>query len=217
MTNCHTIYMARILATALVVSLACLSGCATQEPCVSAQHHSAAHDDAPFIPSPSATYVFRQQWKMIRQMSKDFHVDVTVMWMPCGEENSMYYPDENRIVLCTEMAEHPGAAIMFAAHEMGHAVTNNLLSETDENDADEIGALAMIRHEWWNEMLEGAIYYQENPPLEHIPGDPHPATGFRAWEFACLESGGVERSPSDCVSLYDGLKLKWSMRLGIPQ
>lgn len=206
------------LAATLVAALVS-QGCIVQDGPVTAQaHHThTGNDDASFIPTPSATYVFQQQRKIIKQMARDFHVEVHVMWQPCGEENSAYDPIDNRIILCTEMSAHPGAAIMFAAHEMGHAVTNNLLDELDENDADEIGALAMIRHEWWNEMLEGSIYWMETRPLEHIPGDDHPATGFRAWEYACLESGGVERSPADCVSLYDGLKLKWSMRLGIPQ
>lgn len=211
--------MHRYLATVLAASLAAVvsQGCADQGPCVTVQA-SRPTEDAPFIPSPSATYVFEQQLKIIRQMSRDFHVDVDVAWMPCGEENSMYYPNENRVVLCTEMAEHPGAAVMFAAHEMGHAVTNNLIDVLDENDADEIAALAMVRHGWWNEMLEGSIYYlSDGSPLTHVPGDDHPSEGFRAWEFACLESGGVERAPADCVSLYDGLRLKWSMRLGIPQ
>jgi len=193
-----------------VALLLTLQACAAAPRAAQAGGHAAGA-----APSEPASYVFQRQASIIQAMALDYGVtDVEVVWSPCGEENSYYYPGlEPRIVLCTEMSEHPGAAIVFAAHEMGHAVTDALADITDENAADEVAILAMVKHGYQQEMLDGAIYYLEAGwPLEHMKGDEHPGTAYRAWEFACAEAGS-EGGPDECVHLYYGLKIKWGRRL----
>lgn len=169
------------------------------------------------LPGGQPSQVFRRQREIIRQMSEDYGVNITVSWKPCDQENSYYTGGlEPLIELCTEMSQHPGAAVMFAAHEMGHAVTDALASMVDEGAADELAMLAMVKHGYKQEMLEGALYYLQDTdlPLYHIRGDSHPSNLYRAWEFSCVESGSPgEGGPPECVQLYEGLKLKWEMRL----
>lgn len=163
----------------------------------------------------SANDVFMKQKQMLLDMLEDYpKVEVEAFWFPCGEENSYYFYRSQRIVLCTEMSNHPGAAIFFAAHEMGHAVGHQYTSTTEEIEADELAALAMIKHGYLKELFEAAEYHSKEPTQGHIPGDPHPSNGFRAWYLTCLAEGSMETTDSvECITLYEATKLKWEVRL----
>ncbi len=161
-----------------------------------------------------ATDVYASQMTLIESMAKDFPtVEADVRWLPCGEENSAYSPAERTIYLCTDMDIHPGPALMFAAHEMGHAIATQLAGTADESAADQIGALEMIRHGLTGELLEGALYFKAQDQQGHWDGDPHPSNGFRAWHMACLADGsGPDGSPI-CQALYQSTKAYWDLRL----
>lgn len=143
-------------------------------------------------------------------------VDVSYSWRPCETENSYYSPWTQTITLCTEFSQDPGAAVFVAAHEMAHAVTDQLADVLDENAADEVAALAMIKLDKRDELLAGAMWFRVKPNQKHIPGDPHPGRGFRAWELMCLEDGSEKAGAVECKALYYGIKAKWEHRLSTP-
>ncbi len=160
-----------------------------------------------------ASSVFIRQRILINQMNVLYpSVDVTVVWAPCGQENALYFPESKTILLCTELEQIPDAALGVAAHEMAHAITHQLTGVSDEQDADEVAALAMIRLGYQDEVMALANWFLTFPEQGHERGDPHPGARFRAWEFACIESGS-EGWPTQCVVLYFGLKVLWEHRL----
>lgn len=166
--------------------------------------------------TPSQVYM--NQWRIIQHMAIEYPtVGVKVQWIPCGEENSYYDPETKTISLCTEMSAHSGAAVFFAAHEMGHAITHQLTYTVNEIDADEIGALAMIKYDFSQELLDAALYHLNQDIQGHIYWDPHPSNGFRAWYLTCLESGSENdfglSGPVECKWLYRATRMKWDMRL----
>lgn len=168
----------------------------------------------------TAASVMGRQLSMIEAMELDFMVHIDVNWMPCGDENS-FYLGRGSVLLCAEMLEHPEAAVQFAAHEAGHAVTDALASETDEGDADEIAALEMARHRLFDDMLGAAMYMWVNWPADHRDGDEHPGGAFRAKQLVCVESAAealtdpTRPASPECLAWYAGLLVKWSERLGI--
>ncbi|HEY6019767.1 MAG TPA: hypothetical protein VIY48_07650 [Candidatus Paceibacterota bacterium] len=158
---------------------------------------------------------------MIEEIAKDYPLaeDTEVVWLPCDEENSAYSPSDNRIELCTEMSEHPAAAVMFAAHEMAHSVTTHYFDTHSEFEADELGVLEMLAHGRADQVLDAALYYQAQETQGHTPGDPHPDNALRARELVCLEDGWEKSraphppkyTPSECESVYTGLVTRYKM------
>lgn len=178
------------------------------------------------VTSPAATPAtdtYISQLRIINAMSADYPtVQWQVRWVPCGEENASYTPSTYTIEICTEIESHPGAAILFAAHEMGHAVAYQMAGVSDENAADEVGALAMLRHGYGRELLDASRYYLALPIHPRMPFDPHPTPSFRAWHMACMAAGAMatedrsmEVSPA-CTALYQATRVFWSTRLGGP-
>jgi hypothetical protein len=166
----------------------------------------------------TASGVYAAQEHVIDQMRADYPtVDVDVRWMPCGQENSYFEPDTGTIGLCTEMDVHPGAALFFAAHEMGHAVTGELAGTYDEQAADTVGALAMIRHGYQLELLDAALYHASQKVQGHWPGDPHPSNGYRSWFLTCLEDGSEPGGTPECRVMYTALRDMWDRRLNDAQ
>ncbi len=205
------------LAGTLVLLLGILvaqSGCAhaASVPPVAAVAAVALDGEAP-VSKASVTY--QRQSDMIDAMRLEYpRVKAAVHWMPCGMVNSFYYPDLDAIVLCTEFEAYPEVAVFVAAHEFAHAVTDQLLFVTDENDADEIAALSMIKAGKTMDILGAALWWAERDYQDQWPGDDHPAAGFRAWEIMCLAVGSEASGDyPECEALYKGIELKWSMRL----
>jgi hypothetical protein len=184
------------------------------EPATAQKHHISASERPAGV---TAASVMARQQVAIEHMRADYPQlsEVSVLWIPCGEENSFYDRFNHQVTLCAELAEHPDAAIQFALHEFGHAVTDQLADVTDENAADELAILAMVRHGYLREMLGSAIYMLENWPLDHQSGDEHPGAAFRAWELACSESAAddYDSAPEECEALLDGLAAKWDRRI----
>ena len=165
--------------------------------------------------SQPASEVFQAQKRLINSMKEDYpEVEVDVTWMPCGQKNAFYFPSIKRIVLCTEMEDHPEAALLFAAHEMGHAVTHQLIDVLDEGAADELAAIAMVKHGHATELLVSALYWAKKNFKGHIVGDDHPSAGYRAWFFSCMASA-YDGAPKQCVDLYYTTAVKWLLRLKV--
>lgn len=167
------------------------------------------------VSDPSGSEVFMAQEAMIDFMRTEYPtVRATVVWKPCGQQNSYYYLKPiRRIELCTEFEADPGAAVFVAAHEFAHAVTDQLTDTTDENDADEIAALSMIEGGYIDELYAAALWWAGRPRQNHRPGAEHPGSGFRSWELMCLAAGSETSGDyPHCEALYRGLQLKWYMR-----
>lgn len=135
---------------------------------------------------------------------------MTISWEPCGEYNSYYEPSTHKIGLCTEMEDFPDVAVAFAAHEMGHAITDQMLDELSEYDADELAALALIAHDDLMVLLDTGIWFKMEDFQGHISGDPHPSHGYRAEFFACM--GSVDTN-AECALQYYNLLGEWSRKL----
>lgn len=169
-----------------------------------------------------ASSVFAKQQLVITEMNLLYpDVKVDVRWVPCGEENSGYMPLLKTIYLCTEMEVDASTALVFAAHEFGHAITEQRLGIGDEQSADELAALSLVELGYQQELLDAAVYLKSQAEQDHIPGDPHPSNAYRAWEFACIEAGSEPQTAfsvasADCVDLYHGLRVRWERRLAQP-
>lgn len=174
---------------------------------------------SPVTPDPQITEMVMAQTAVLQAMHLMYpQVEVDVVWRMCGQENSYYFSQVKRIVLCTEMSSHPGTALFFAAHEFGHAVTGQILDTLDEQDADEIGALALIQLDLKAELLEAALYHKSQPWQWHLPGDSHPSNRYRAWELACLEDGSEDNPVSPiCGGFYRAIATRWAIRIGDAQ
>ncbi len=169
--------------------------------------------------SPASDVYARQELVITTMLSWYPSVKAVVIWKPCKMLNSFYRGtlQGGTIELCTEMEAYPDAALFFAAHEAGHAISHQLAGTMDEQAADEIGALAMIRMGLQTELLGAAIFHETSKPRAHYPGDPHPSNGYRAWELSCLAAGSEDGGPADCVALYQSTKQRWDNRLGDAQ
>lgn len=166
---------------------------------------------------------FVDQVALINKMNEAFPlVDIQIYHVKCGQENAFYWSRDlarqqhwphARIVLCEEMDQYPDAALMFAAHEMGHAITDFYTDTLDEQDADELAALAMIAFGESDALYIGAFYYLQDRFLGHWAGDEHPGSGFRHWFMSCMAQGAEGVGPKECGELYRSTDLKWYTRL----
>jgi hypothetical protein len=180
--------------------------------CSAAKFIPAAESSTPSIP---ASKVFKAQKRIIELMKGEYPgVKAEVVWVPCGQKNAFYYPSLQKIVLCTEMEEHPETALLMAAHEMGHAITDQIIDMTDEGAADELAALAMVKHGYATELLVASLYWKRKTIQGHLAGDDHPSAGYRAWFFSCMASA-YDNQPQHCVDLYYTTQLKWLLRLKV--
>lgn len=166
------------------------------------------------IPSTSpASAVFLRQQEVIDYMKESFpKVEVEVVWKPCRKYNAYYDPNDRTIVLCTEMEDFPEVAVLVAAHEMGHAITDQMLDEMSEYDADELAALALIAKDDLLPLVTAGVYFKRKELQGHMAGDPHPSAGYRAWFFECM--GSVD-TDSGCAEMALDTALKWALKLDV--
>lgn len=197
-----------VLILGLLVSQA---GCFSGAPDSLQDAADAAESDA----ATPASEVYLRQEAVINAMRKMYpKVEVYVAWKPCKQENGYYYIYAKRIELCTEFEGSPGAAVFVAAHEFAHAVTYQMLFTGGEGDADEIAAISMIRAGYIDDLVTAALWWKSHKRQTQHEGDSHPAAGYRAWELMCIAAGA--EAPADypeCAALYQGLRVKWHVRL----
>lgn len=172
---------------------------------------------APYVePAHPASDVYTAQAEAIQKMAQLFpDVQVDVRWEPCGMENSFYEPWSHNLVLCTEMADQGrDVAVGVAAHEFAHAILDQRTATSTEEDADELSALLLVKFGDHDAVL-GIVKWMRSLDMPQIDGDPHPGTAFRAWELACIDSGSRGEGPAECRDLYNGLRLRYNVRLGL--
>lgn len=171
----------------------------------------------PFVPQDAPTALQVQQKRVIDAVQLWYPIKISkIIWAPCGE-NSYYLTSKNGILLCTEMEAHPEAGIFFAAHEVGHATAWQLAGTLDEEAADEIGALALVRLDMVAELVGAATYEAEKHEARHLRYNGHPSDNFRAWNLACLAEGSFADGAPECRALYASTKDRWDLRLTSPQ
>lgn len=193
--------------------------------CASTPHHGALPDkylaadgtpkNVPPIAPDAATL------EVVEAMSADYDMDdIRVVFVPCGEVNAYYLAGWGLIAMCIESRVDPLVEAFFAAHEMGHAITNRYAKYVDEEAADEIATLSLIEHYNYKPALAAAIHWLGETHLTWVPSDGHPTYLYRAWEIACLVGGSLpaDRDPSAeheaCAEYYRATKLRWAHRLG---
>lgn len=174
---------------------------------------------APLSPaSVEASEVYKAQRDLIKAVKAhypDLKLEDT-LWKPCdGELNSWYDTDKRRVELCTDMSKYPDAAMFYAAHEVGHAITYQFAGTLDEGSADVVGALEMVRLGMQDKMRAAAAWYHSRPQI-HTRYEEHPGHEFRAWVLECFADGS-EQPDSDCAPVYSGAKTYWELRLAQPQ
>lgn len=129
-------------------------------------------------------------------------VTVEMSWLPCGQENAFYSPDDNHIFMCLEIEPDDGPS-MIAAHEAGHALVAQLGLEIDgdpyanERAADEIGALAMIDAGQLDQIVGNAKWFMRLAQEEGDGDDgQHPPFMARVRELLLMVDGAENGSPS---------------------
>lgn len=134
-----------------------------------------------------ASEAYLMQKRVVEQMKAEYPgVEVKMVWEPCEQVNAFYYWAEKKIVMCTETESAPGVGVVFAAHEMGHAIAHQLLNVEDEGMADEIAADFLVRNGYSMELLQTSLYFKERPNQGRSSRAGHPAPAYRAWFFACM-------------------------------
>lgn len=122
-------------------------------------------------------------------------VTVDVVWRRCGQVNGYYSP--GTITMCYEDLFDPEFARFVFAHEVGHAVVDQMnvpVIGSEEVAADEYAAWCLAHADDRDAILAGVKFFLEHPRPED-PVDPHPSPARRAWTLLCLEDGS-EDSPT---------------------
>lgn len=131
-------------------------------------------------------------------------VTAEVVEADCGQVNAFYFPEDRRVVLCTEMVDQlPAPAVRgVLEHEMAHAAMDQLgLPETDpEADADELGTLVALDHHRLDEVADTAAWLMTLPAAPE--GDPHPQPMDRAGMLLCLMDGSEAEPANPGCALY---------------
>ena len=172
----------------------------------------------PFVPQDAPTALQVQQRRVVEAVQLWYPVKIdAIIWRPCGTENSYYLTSARAVLLCTEMERDPLAGAFYAAHEAAHAVTWQLAGTLDEEAADEVGVLTLLRLGMTAELLGTAKRFYERHDPRHLRWDGHPSDLFRAWNIACLADGSFETGDPNCQALYVSTRDRWAMRLAAPQ
>lgn len=167
--------------------------------------------------APTAADIAIDQVEVIMDMDAmaQGDVEVSVVWTPCGMENASYSYGSATITLCLEMDDTP-AALFAAAHEMGHAIVDQMDLAVDddpwanERAADEIAALALLKTDRADAVIGGAKWFMEDASWDWNPFDEHPPSGIRARELLCLADGAsAHPANTGCLVLYRALSVRW--------
>lgn len=129
--------------------------------------------------------------KVAMAFAGDFpKVEARTEWVECGEPNAFYVPAVRVVYLCTELvAWDPGVVRMIYAHELAHAVIDQLeapITGLEELAADELALWMFLRNGWRDDVFAYAkvfidMHHDENPM------DEHPSDLRRAAQAMCLE------------------------------
>ena len=143
-------------------------------------------------------------------------VDVRVRWQDCGEVNAEYQPWSHRVVLCNELRDlDPGAVRMIYAHELGHALIDQLdapITGLAESAADEFAAWFFLREGWNADVLSLAGLFV-GMSIDENPRDEHPGDRRRAFQLICLEGqsrGEHKYNPTCKQTNYERVNRVWS-------
>lgn len=143
-------------------------------------------------------------------------VDVQIEWQICGQPNAFYYAPTHTIVLCFEDLTDEGliATVPFlTAHEMGHAVIDQLslpVTGNDEEAADELASVVLSYDGHYDDVMNGALWLKSDTS-EHRPFEAHPPSSWRAENVMCIAVGAEPDTVAlDCKDKYEHANAVWT-------
>jgi hypothetical protein len=145
-------------------------------------------------------------------------VDVEIAWVQCGAVNGAYFPAIHAVVMCEEDRAQPGVALFIEAHELGHAIVDQLDLPVDagpvanEAAADELAALILLDMGRQDAVIDAVVWFENMADADGSAADqtdPHPAPAERAYRLICLADHDDQTVP-DCRIMYPQVLAKWA-------
>ena len=131
---------------------------------------------------------------------------VLLLATECGQDNAYYFPEEEVVLLCSELFDRPALARWVLHHEMGHAYMDQHGVPDSERGADELATLVADL----NETYAAAMWFlsMNGPP---IPGDSHQPMLDRAGAAICLAEGMyAPGAPRECRLYAESVAEHWA-------
>ncbi len=145
-------------------------------------------------------------------------VSVTLKWQDCGEWNAYYNPLGKQVILCNELkGSSPGIIRAAVAHEMGHAVIEQLdipFTGSEETAADELSAVMLIAMGHEDDVIAMANFWAASGRPED-PEDSHPSDLRRFFTLGCLAIGAEDGEVNGCTLEYRKAVRTWNRLLGL--
>ena len=124
----------------------------------------------------------------------------------CGYSNAWYHADTRTLEFCTELAaESPEFQRFVVAHEMSHAIIDQLevpFTGSEEDAADELGALLLISTGHAEDLVGAASHYWEETDSTPDPTDDHATSQRRGWNLLCLYAGSIGDRAGSVMCTY---------------
>lgn len=158
--------------------------------------------------------------KVVKDMTFS-SMTVSLMPMDCGSPNAAYMPGLRTIVVCNELvAKFPGSVTFIVAHEMAHAIIDQLdlpITGSEEAAADELAAVYSLSVGHPERVLAAAVFF-DSLPGGHQLSDPHPDPQQRMWTLRCYEDGARAISViENCSDIYTHAVRTWGRLLNGPK
>lgn len=165
-----------------------------------------------------------------RQFARDFDdrhivgfmsypgVSVKLEWRVCGQVNAFY--QAGTVTMCYELAnEHPGMVRFFLAHEMAHAVIEQLGLNTvgsEEDAADELATVTMAVNGYDSDLWAAKAHFDAAGP-DYSPADTHSPAVKRAYRIGCMLRGkaGSATKFDGCENTWRHAVVVWNRLLGV--
>lgn len=139
--------------------------------------------------------------EVVASVIDGFHLHLSVQWRTCGQENALYFPGEDFILLCYELLQNGAGYTRFtAAHELGHALIDQWeipYTGSQESAADEFAVAVSIVMGNGGDPDAAAERYErwaKEPDAEPPPRDEHAPFAHRAgqiWREAHTDQANV--------------------------
>ena len=148
---------------------------------------------------------------IVRDMSFGGRVKVHVTYADCGEANALYYPG-GELRLCNEMLTELPAMLPFAAaHEMGHAIIDQLripFTGSEEVAADEMASVYLLTHDRYEDVKAAALHFGDDA-MDYMFYDPHPDGARRNYTLRCLAEGSIGNPQYGCDAQWLRTAIVW--------
>lgn len=149
--------------------------------------------------------------QIVKDMSFGGRIKVTVRYEDCGEPNALYYPTHD-LVICNElMVQLPEMVPFAAAHEMGHAIIDQMHLPTtgsEEVAADEMASVYLLTHDRYEDVKAAALHFGDDA-MDYMFYDPHPDGARRNFTLRCLAEGSIGNPQYGCDTQWLRTAVVW--------